>query len=736
MLRTLYIKNWLVGSLLFMLGICLHTSCSDEEVGGSPMTQIGEKGVTLNIALSSPTIIDPMSRAASNRTDRNRIEDFNIVLVKDNKITRIIFIDSNTSGNIGAPSETEDALMSQKLPINGTDIQYHIGKKESNKADYVFVVANYRETVGNPNSEKNLRNILTEGSSTIDDLKKLKQSTQFVSGIQIVTMFGEASLTDSDSHNGPIYSVILERTVAMFTVKMVADGLKDGVRITPTQICLHNVPTECYIAQDNAIDGQNIHSRSEGLAQQVRWGVLEGNDMALGGHENEEHALPIFMFENLKGTSANAENNQIGKNPADVLGDSEPSHYSYIEVEAEYRYMGEDGEQFGGPIAYRLWLGDNIYNDFNVKRNHYYQITLTLKGMGGLLEDGKVDKDGNFISNATDVSWRIESEGIKDAGFISNSLNISVSGNEVNIPIVQADLTKNYIIYENNNGSSWLKVQTELSGMISPTKEFPAKIFGNKDDGYYIKMYAPAYLHNQWVEDLNTLEEWLTKGFRERTLLLAEKANSNNILSTLTVRQWMPLPVLENGNTNPNEANLYYSRFDVYEGEELAWGPAEFHNVNGSEIKNHDDNGTFQGDSGNSYNSEYGFHNMVRFWKYDYDNNHYIELAGGHFDNAMTAAIYRAANSTGSDGEVTDPENTGFRYYGLASKEEWKKIREYGVHDWRFPFTATKYWTSSMDDGTQSYVFDYSTGEASLENRSNKHRARLVYHKKDQWMLY
>lgn len=138
MLRTLYIKNWLVGSLLFMLGICLHTSCSDEEVGGSPMTQIGEKGVTLNIALSSPTIIDPMSRAASNRTDRNRIEDFNIVLVKDNKITRIIFIDSNTSGNIGAPSETEDALMSQKLPINGTDIQYHIGKKESNKADYVF----------------------------------------------------------------------------------------------------------------------------------------------------------------------------------------------------------------------------------------------------------------------------------------------------------------------------------------------------------------------------------------------------------------------------------------------------------------------------------------------------------------------------------------------------------------------------------------------------------------------
>lgn len=66
------------------------------------------------------------------------------------------------------------------------------------------------------------------------------------------------------------------------------------------------------------------------------------------------------------------------------------------------------------------------------------------------------------------------------------------------------------------------------------------------------------------------------------------------------------------------------------------------------------------------------------------------------------------------------------------SKEEWDKIKQYGVEDWRFPFSATEYWTSSMD-GTKSYTYDYIFGQAELRNRSEKHRVRLVYHKNDRW---
>lgn len=78
MLRTLYIKNWLVGSLLLMLGICLHTSCSDEEVGGGSVS--GQEGMTLSLSVSNPKIVNPMSRAADPLS--NTINDINIVITQ------------------------------------------------------------------------------------------------------------------------------------------------------------------------------------------------------------------------------------------------------------------------------------------------------------------------------------------------------------------------------------------------------------------------------------------------------------------------------------------------------------------------------------------------------------------------------------------------------------------------------------------------------------------------------
>ena len=74
-----------------------------------------------------------------------------------------------------------------------------------------------------------------------------------------------------------------------------------------------------------------------------------------------------------------------------------PAQCSYIEVVCEYRTTLTTGER-DGLVTYRVYLGLNnsgtTWNNFDVKRNVWYQATLTLTGRGG----------------ADEVSWRIATD--------------------------------------------------------------------------------------------------------------------------------------------------------------------------------------------------------------------------------------------------------------------------------------------------------------------------------------
>ena len=144
------------------------------------------------------------------------------------------------------------------------------------------------------------------------------------------------------------------------------------------------------------------------------WGALTNTTEFVGGHELEPGTIPMFMFENLQGTNENiAIGDQINKHPKEYTGSTPAdlqsfldgnngNKYSYILVEAEYYYQDP---QTG-------WTSTD-FPIVNIKRNNYYQVTLTLKGNGGANEDGKEDADGNLIVNKEDLSWRIDMN-IKD----------------------------------------------------------------------------------------------------------------------------------------------------------------------------------------------------------------------------------------------------------------------------------------------------------------------------------
>lgn len=747
--------------LLLMTGI--FSGCIYDDYTACP-TETEDVNLVISVAGMNSK---HLTRANSDRTDRSRIEDMNIVLADAaGVIQEIIYVPKDTKANSNLGTE-DNGLINGDLPMDSGTLSFHVGSKSWAGKTQIYIVCNYWQVNGNGEileDRKNLNNCLSVGTSTIDDLKALKQGTPFIAGIMTSTLFGEAEIGEgTDTHGGQIYNCELRRTTAMITVAITSgsgdEKLKDGVKITPRSIQLHNVPTECNIGIESAINLNKITGTPDGLSQQVGWDPLTSanHGTTVGGHGNDPNIVPLFMFENRQGIMDNAGGEQIQKAP-----DAGKENYcSYLEVTADYLYTpqnpGENQKYISGPIKYRLYLGENILDDFNVNRNKHYQVTLSLKGMGGLVEDGRTNPDGSYIGDGDGASWRVESSGVTGGGsFLTDGLNMSSNGFLSYVGFVKEE-GHNYLIYCKGgvNEAPWLFSQCtyngqDMSNMQTPTSEYPAKIYSAEECGgeegiSYVKLYA-----RPWIDDSNipderwqnfggtTIESWIQNGKRTANLILYDNTAKKEV-SSFELRQWLPMPVMvdNSGNPintgNPNDASFYYSRIDVYEGREIPWAPSYFNNWDSKNLNK----GSFTFYNGypystgksRSYVETYGFDNIIALYgtnpsaftfKSDY----------GRPGNAVGVAIFRAGNAFNQASDVVDNNYTELGRIGLPTTEEWDKIMKYGVVDVRFGISNVPYWTSSMS-GTQSYTYNPISGEKSLENRDTKHRTRLVYHKND-----
>ena len=527
------------------------------------------------------------------------------------------------------------------------------------------------------------------------------------------------------------------------------ETLKEGVKITPRSICLHNVPVNCNIGTDNAVTTDE-RIWEEGLVQQVGWEPLTSanHGKTVGGHGNDLNIVPLFMFENLQGEMNSANNDEIKKAP-----DAGKEKYcSYIEVIADYLYTpqatGEDQKYISGPIKYRLYLGEDIVKDFNVHRNKHYQVTLSLKGMGGLVEDGRTNSDGSYIGNGEGASWRVESGGVTGGGsFLSDGLNMASNGFLSYVGFVGEE-GHDYAIYceEGVDGAPWLWAQTP-QGIITPSERFPAIIYSAEQCGgepgvSYIMLYAQTWIDEygswkQWSQgDISTITNWINNGYRVAHLILKDKTTGQEV-SRFEARQWLPMPVMvdENGNpitsTNPNDASFYYSRIDVYEGREIPWGPDFFNNNwDASQLVTNKWQ-YYKGYWGSprNYNPYYGFDVMVALYGTKPDAFTF-QKDYGRPSNALGTAIFRAGNAVTSSGGNISYSFDDLSRIGLPTVKEWEKIMKYGVVDVRFGISNVPYWTSTME-GVKSYSYNPITGEKVSEDRTVRHRTRLVYHKED-----
>lgn len=764
-----YIKNIWVAACILMGGI-LFNSCTDE-LDGKSVINTGTEGINLSISVDGMRE-KVLTRVTSDRKDKSEIHDLHIILASgdkdEDKIVDVLSVENMEEGS--SLSEDLTGLVSGSSSNDDGEIIYHISQEKAKGASHVYVVANYM------NEDGELVAFPKDEISTVSTLKNRKVGFPATSSNPYCTMFGEVALgssTDDHGHsNGSTYSVELKRTLAMITVGIDCrdeDGnnsLHKGVMITPTSIALKNVPEACVLGANNkptsVEDGESYSN--------LGWATLTSDKLQAftpdEPHSDNADVIPLFMCENMQGTDSSIGNDDETKKD----NESTNSKYAtYIEVKADYEYHKQPDDNLAadfpnvlkGTITYKFYLGENVINNFDVKRNVHYQLTLCLKDWAGLKEDGKISSGNVYVEEVNpDVSWRVDTdlEEIGQGEFVDDVIDIPVAGCRFNVTVaadeeLQFHRGSDNSLFVRGSDGEW---KNPSSGNLQPKD---MEILDNGDGTYTYFFYAKPLMTFAKASSLTTEEDWIKNGYEdlvEEGVYIKEGGNNRY----LTVRRWYPLPVMDpadlNGSTNPNNAKLYYSRFDIANGEELSWGPSAYDNVElNSEGVNHgylvvdglnitDPYGTGYRD----FNPKYGFHNQVAFFKTVQsdgnedalnfsaviNDNTYDESNYGTY-TILDFAIFTSANAedpvsegTNSSVIVSAGDVKHQHRYALASKEEWEKIEKWGAKDPDHSVLPVPYWTSNMK-GTQSYVYIYGSGyKTDLRSRSDKYRGRMVYH--------
>lgn len=405
-LNIFFFRIWVCFVTLF---VCLSSCVKDdirEEASGK------ESGIRLNIKLPEPVEKKNLGSRAR-LVDFNIISDLNIIVAIGDKIENIYYFSSFEASNNGSVSL--EPLGTDKATIEIMDLY-------PETAD-VYLVANYNTKIS---------------AETVSVLKSLKQEGT-ITGCM---MYAKA---EEDIQSGipdkRTLSARLKRTVAMVSVVLKDDGLASGVEIEPKRISLHNVPKTCMLGNDNVADENNIEIDGE-WANIPTWGILRQGTSSVGSHDrnNEEDANfePLFLFENLQGT----DNNIVEE---EKKGTDNHKHASYIQIDAQY-YSRE--KNVYGPVTFKFCLGENVINNFDVRRNTHYMVTLKLKNYV-VTEGGEIESDGTLKPEKSDQTWRVETD-LDDVSFTSNVNAVNQSGGFIYLN-VDGDKNKKWWLKSSNS---------------------------------------------------------------------------------------------------------------------------------------------------------------------------------------------------------------------------------------------------------------------------------------------
>lgn len=418
----------MTGFLPCLLGLLICTSCvKDEWEGKGNTTEQGK--LTINVGKADLVVKNPMStRAAS---DFEKVKDLNLVVANGEGKIDVIYYwseENSASSDPGWNTSSSDTDVIASIVLDAKDYSAYsflLLANHGSKLEKSMTLTAIRQIKDGPSMQN-------QGVPVSDKLfvEKSGKEIQFTSG--------------TDTPN--ILNMELERTVAMITVALENKNMKGGITIEPRRISLYNVPTSCYVGMPNNADATvpNIEHVKAGESKSVlyNWGTLSSENTKIGGHAGEYLDYALFLYENIHNSGFGAQDGrETWKRPAGVDADKDKLKAyldkdgctcSYLEVEAIYRNTDDHAY---GTIKYRFLLGENITDNFDVKRNTHYQITLTLSGTAAT-EGGQFNDKGEFVvdGNQPGATWRVESD-LDNPAILSDGVQINGSGEYIHLPM-------------------------------------------------------------------------------------------------------------------------------------------------------------------------------------------------------------------------------------------------------------------------------------------------------------
>ena len=338
---------------------------------------------------------------------------------------------------------------------------------------YMYAVANISDLLTNTSYDDAIK--------TVDGLKNIPltwDSEDVAKNGQMIGFFTKSSVpalsADDESlvvnEKSVKLHAWLRRAASKVTVAFDASKLNDGIRIHFKSIKIKHIPKTCYLGRENTpgytsatFEETNGKSRDEELHEDGEiyyyngrpddpdnetfeswpfvsrgkpvYGLLApGQNVPKSPSATDfhtENTPALYFYENLQGNETSKpgikdkRQDSDGNGALDAPGLPSDETYcskdgvefgTYIEVEAYYdaRLSDRPGE---GKIIYRFMLGQDVYKDYNARRNCHYKLTL------------------KFNRYANEVDWHIEYREDKEL-IVPNPYYISYLYNQsASIPI-------------------------------------------------------------------------------------------------------------------------------------------------------------------------------------------------------------------------------------------------------------------------------------------------------------
>jgi hypothetical protein len=576
-------------------------------------------------------------------------------------------------------------------------------------------------------------------------------------------MFGESKdIEGGHQHEDGIYGrslkVELERMVAMITVKINGSLLSPNVEIIPISVQLHNVPSWCTFGVNNVITRDGLDDVTPAANDRIipqdgaitatsgtgidvsGWSTLSGGN-SIGGHYTDlpgdidwdnEKIQPLFMYENYHGNDFGESGvEQKYKRPAaSIAGEDAYSATptraeiaavtgacSYLEVRARYHNTATNEY---GTVTYRMFLGSNATDDFNVMRNTYYRITLSLNGTA--IEEGN-------------ITWRVDSN-LGKLDVIGDSDIILNGGGEtafIEIPMPDAkNPNAKFSVEIEGEDPEFVWINTGTGGNIWTALDdvdranFPSGLVNGVHQYQFRFFIQPMIPGVTWNGPGNV---------RSVKFRFSGDTNSSDITEWITITQYEPLVVTIDDNSPEN--------IRTYAEDVLGWTlPRTFY----LDRMDRADSWGFENqpitNSGSGFaNVDYLLRNHAMADDYLPDGVGSVMMRAAYmpyYQRAAPAGIPMAPTIANIRGGFASPAGYPTQFF-MPSVNEWRLLdmlfeADVQVEDPTVsPIIWNNYWTSDAAPNNESYVYRMGHPEEEIEDKDTAPRTESVSYRMMYW---